>query len=156
VSHLDCCILIWRITMEENPRCKKCSRALKSPISIARGMGPKCAGVSATPGKSVRARIMRSSGTAYQNVSLDHTQSPLFPGDLPTKRSSKRELVCRRREERRRLFETRESFQCGMLLPKRKPLIYQPLDDGNWKENPSGRVISHERLQEYLKRYSFI
>ncbi len=37
--------------MEENPRCKKCKRVLKSPISIARGMGPKCAGVSTTRGK---------------------------------------------------------------------------------------------------------
>ena len=44
----------------------------------------------------------------------------LFPGDLPTKRLSKRELYRRRREERRRLFETREPFQCGVLLPKKK------------------------------------
>ena len=142
--------------MEENPRCKKCRRFLKSPISIARGMGPKCAGVSATPGKSVRARIKRSSGRAYQGAGSDHTQALLFPGDLPTKCLSKRELYRRRREERRRSFETREPFQCGMLLPKRKPLIYTPLDDGSWKENPTGRVISHERLKEYLSQYRFI
>jgi len=142
--------------MEENPRCKKCRRVLKSPISIARGVGPKCAGVSATRGKSVRSRIKQSSGRAYQSAVSDHTQAPLFPGDLQTKRLSKRELYRRRKEQRRRSFETRESFQCGMLLPKRKPLVYEPLDDGNWKENPSGRVISHERLQEYLRRYRFI
>jgi hypothetical protein len=50
----------------------------------------------------------------------------------------------------------RVPFQCGMLLPKRKPLVYTPLDDGSWKENPTGRVISHERLQEYLRQYRFI
>ena len=142
--------------MEENPRCKKCRRVLKSPISIARGMGPKCAGVSATPGKSIRVKIKRSSGIAYQSVVSNQIQTPLFPGDLPTKRLSKKESYRRRREERRRSFETREPFQCGMLLPKRKPLIYTPLDDGSWKENPTGRVISRERLQEYLKQYRFI
>ena len=156
MSHLYCCILNWRITMEENPRCKKCRRVLKSPISIARGMGPKCAGVSATPGKSVRVRIKRSSGITYQSISSNQIQTPLFPGDLPTKRLSKKELVRRRRKERRRSFELRVPFQCGMLLPKKKPLVYTPLDDGSWKENPTGRVISNERLQEYLRRYRFI
>ena len=142
--------------MEENPRCKKCKRVLKSPISIARGMGPKCAGVSATGGRSVRARNKRGSGIAYQGVGSDHTQALLFPGELPTKRLSKKELYRRQREERRHSFEMRVPFQCGMLLPKRKPLVYMPLDDGTWKENLSGRIISHERLQEYLKRYCFI
>ena len=142
--------------MEENPRCKKCGRRLKSPISIARGMGPKCAEITATFGKSVRVRNRPSSGVAYTEIDPSHMQSPLFPGDLPTKRLSKRELYRRRGEERRRLFETREPFQCGVLLPKRKPLVYTPLDDGTWRENPSGRVVSHERLQEYLTRYRFI
>ena len=156
MSHLYCCILNWRITMEENPRCKKCGRILKSPESIARGMGPKCAGVSATSGRSIHVRVKRSSGTAYQSLGSNQAQAALFPGDLPTKRLSNTELYRRRREERRRSFETRKPFQCGMLLPKRKPLVYMPLDDGSWKENPSGRVISHERLQEYLRRYRFI
>jgi hypothetical protein len=142
--------------MEKQPGCKKCGRLLKSPMSIARGMGPKCAGVTATSGKSVHARIKQSSGKAYFSVVSNHVQSPLFPNDLPKKRLSKREVYRRRREERRRLFETRESFQCGVLLPKRKPLVYIPLEDGTWKENPTGRVISHERLQEYLTHYRFI
>lgn len=142
--------------MEENPRCKKCGRRLKSPMSIARGMGPKCAGITAMAGRSVHTKNMRRAGKAYPNISPSRTQVPLFPGDLPTKRLSKRELYRRRREERRRLFETREPFQCGVLLPKRKPLVYTPLEDGTWKENPSGRVVSHERLQEYLTRYRFI
>ena len=142
--------------MEGNPRCKKCRRVLKSPISIARGLGPKCAGASATSGKSIYARMKRCSGRAYQVSSSDHTQEPLFPNELPTKRLSKNELYRRRRQERRRSFETRVPFQCGMLLPNRKPLVYTPLDDGSWKENPTGRVISHERLQEYLMKYLLI
>ena len=120
--------------MEENSRCKKCKRVLKSPISIARGMGPKCAGVSAASGKSVRVRNKQSSGKSYQGVGLDQSQAPLFLGDLPTKRLSKKELYRRRGDERRRLFETREPFQCGVLLPKKKPLVYTPLDNGIGKK----------------------
>ena len=142
--------------MEKQPRCKKCGRRLKSPMSIARGMGPKCAGITATSGKSVCVRSRPSSGLAYTEIGSSHMQAPLFPSELPKKRFGKRELFRRRKEERRRLFETREPFQCGMILPKRNPLVYTPLDDGNWRENPSGRIISHERLQEYLRQYRFI
>jgi len=142
--------------MEGKPRCKKCGRVLKSPASIARGMGPKCAGVATARGKSFRVRMKRSSGTAYQSVGTGGRQVPLFSGEIPAKPLSKREQYRRRQEERRRMFEMREAFQCGLLLPQRKPLVYVPLKDGNWMENPSGRIISHERLQEYLRRYRFI
>jgi hypothetical protein len=142
--------------MEKQPACKKCGRRLKSPISIAREMGPKCAGVISTSGKSVHARIKRGSGIPYPGAILGQMHAPLFHGDQPAKRLSKREVYRWQREERRRLFETREQFQCGVLLPKRKPLVYTPLEDGNWKENPSGRIVSHERLYEYLKRYYLI
>ena len=142
--------------MEKQARCKKCGRRLKSPMSIVRGMGPKCAGITATSGKSVRVRSRPTSGVAYTEIVPSHMQVPLFPGELPKKQLSKRELFRWRREERRRLFETREPFQCGVVLPKNKPLVYTPLEDGSWQENPSGRVISHERLQDYLKRYQFI
>jgi hypothetical protein len=142
--------------MDKQPKCKKCGRRLKSPMSIARGMGPKCAGITVTSGKSVHVRSRSSSGVACTEIGPSHMQASLFPGELPKKRLSKREVYRRRKEERRRLFETREQFQCGVLLPKRMPLVYTPLDDGFWKENPSGRIISHERLHEYLKRYSFI
>jgi hypothetical protein len=113
------------------------------------------AGIS-SPGKSVPSGVARSSGKAYAVTTFDHVQPALFSGDLPTKRLSKREMARRRKEERRRLFETREPFQCGMVLPKRKPLIYVPLADGMWRETPSGRVISHEHLQKYLTRYKII
>jgi len=142
--------------MDKQPKCKKCGRRLKSPMSIARGMGPKCAGITTTSGKSVRIRSRPTSVVAYTEIVPSHMQVPLFPGELPSKQLSKRELFRWRKEERRRLFETREPFQCGVVLPKRKPLVYTPLEDGSWQENPSGRVISHERLQQYLVRYRFI
>ena len=142
--------------MDKQPKCKKCGRRLKSPLSIARGMGPKCAGITSTSGKSFRVRSKQSSGTSYTELAIHQVQSPLFSGNMPKKRLSKRELFRIRREERRRLFETRLPFQCGVVLPKRKPLVYIPLEDGSWRENPSGRVISHDRLQAYLIRYRFI
>ncbi len=142
--------------MDKQPKCKKCGRRLKSPMSIARGMGPKCAGITVTSGKSVRIRSRPTPGITYTEIVPSHMQVPLFPGELPKKQMSKRELFRWRREERRRLFETRLPFQCGLVLPARKPLVYTPLDDGSWQENHSGRVISHERLQEYLTNYKFI
>ena len=142
--------------MYKQQRCKKCGRQLKSPMSIGMGMGPKCAGIRSTSGKSIRVQGKQSSGMAYSEPAKHHVQSPLFYGDVPNKKPSKRELFRRRKEERRRLFETRMPFQCGVVLPKRKPLMYTPLEDGTWQETPSGRVISHERLQKYLMRYRFI
>ena len=142
--------------MEGKPKCKKCGRVLKSPASVARGMGPICAGVGATRGQSVRVRTKRSFGTAYQSIGKSELQVPLFSGEMPTKPFSKREQYRRRRDERRRMFEMRLPFQCGLLLPQRKPLVYEPLADGNWQENPGGRVISHERLQQYLVKYRLI
>jgi hypothetical protein len=142
--------------MEKQPRCKKCGRRLKSPLSIAIGMGPKCAGIKPTFARRVRVRSRPSTPTAYSDKTLDQVQAPLFMGELPKKRLNKRELFSRRREERRRLFETRLPFQCGLVLPARKPLVYTPLEDGSWREDYSGRVISHERLQQYLVRFRFI
>lgn len=142
--------------MEGKPRCKKCGRILKSPASIARGVGSICAGASGTTRKIELMRAKRSSGKAYQSVGISERQSPLFLGDIPAKPESKKELYRRRREERRASFETRQPFQCGLLMPKRKPLVYEPLEDGNWQENPGGRMISHERLQQYLVKYRLI
>ncbi len=142
--------------MEGKSRCKKCGRVLKSPASIARGLGSICAGASGARGKPVRVGMKRRSGRAYQSVGASERQVPLFTGEMPAKPLSKKELSRRRREERRRFFETRRPFQCGLLLPKKKPLMYEPLEDGSWRENPSGRVISHERLQGYLRKYQFI
>ena len=142
--------------MEKQPKCKKCGRRLKSPLSIAIGMGPKCAGIKSNAGRSVCVQRKSSTRMAYPDKALDHAQAPLFTGEPPKKQLSKRELFRKRLEERRRLFESRLPFQCGIVMPARKPLVYIPLEDGSWREDYSGRVISHERLQQYLVRYQFI
>ena len=144
------------VTLEKQPRCKKCGRRLKSLLSIAIGMGPKCAGITVTSGNGVRIQSKPSSLTAYSDKSHVQVQAPLFTGELSKKRRNKREVFRRHREDRRRLFETRLPFQCGLVLPARKPMVYTPLEDGSWRESYSGRVISHERLQQYLVRYRFI
>jgi hypothetical protein len=54
------------------------------------------------------------------------------------------------------VFEARQPFQCGVFSAGKVPLVYEPAPDGGWKDNASGRVISHERLEEYLSRYQFI
>jgi hypothetical protein len=147
---------VMEVTMDKQPKCKKCGRRLKSPLSIAMGMGPKCAGIKSTSGRSIRVQSKPSSGMACSDKTPNQIQAPLFPGELPKKRLNKRELIRWRREERRRLFETRLPFQCGLVLPARKPLVYIPMEDGSWQETYSGRVISQERLQQYLVRYRFI
>jgi hypothetical protein len=142
--------------MEKQPSCRKCGRRLKSPMSIARGMGATCAGLTATFVNNIGTSDSGGSRTKYKGAGSSHLQTLLFPGDLPGKRLSTREVYSKRRSERRQSFELRKRFQCGLLLPRRKPLIYTPLDDGSWRESPSGRVISHQHLQEYLKQYKFI
>ena len=77
-------------------------------------------------------------------------------GDLSPKAIGKRDLFCQARDERRELFEQRMPFQCGVLAKTSIPVIYVPLREGEWKENHSGRVIPHEKLQAYLKRFSLI
>lgn len=142
--------------MEGQPKCKKCGRVLKSAASVARGMGSKCAGITATSGGSLRTRCKQSSGKAYQSLGASGTQTPLSPGALSTKRLSKREVFRRIKDARRRLFEERKPFQCGVLSRTGTPLVYVPAGDGGWMENHSGRIIPHEELHNYLKRYQFI
>jgi hypothetical protein len=55
-------------------RCKVCGKILHDPISIARGMGPKCAGAP-DAGKSFRSSRKQSSGRVY----LSTTQAPSMP-----------------------------------------------------------------------------
>jgi len=141
--------------MQQQVRCKKCGRVLKSPASIAMGMGPKCAGVSGG-GKSIRVRAGRRGGVPYSFGTSSGTQATFPTGEIKPRRLSKRKIARCNREERRRLFDERLPFQCGLLLPERKPIIYTPIEDGEWKESTSGRVISHDHLQNYLKRYRFI
>lgn len=60
------------------PRCKKCGRPLSDPESIARGMGPECAGISGRRGSSVRVRRQNGSGSTYDVSSTNHVTMSLF------------------------------------------------------------------------------
>lgn len=60
------------------PRCKKCGRPLSDPDSIARGMGPECAGISNSRGRSVRVRRQNGTGCAYDVPGTNHATIPLF------------------------------------------------------------------------------
>ena len=142
--------------MKGKPKCKKCGRVLKSPLSIALGMGPKCAGISLAKGQGVRVVNRRSSGVAYNGTGTGNVQTSLIPSSKPEKKVSKRELVRKQRSERRRLFEQRQSFQCGFLVGGKTPLIYEPAGEKEWKDKANGKIMSHERLQDYLTRYRFI
>ena len=142
--------------MEEQARCKKCGRALKSPASMARGMGPTCAGTTLPFGKDSSLRIRRGSAKPYSATGPNRIQNAASYGDLSTKPISKRELFRRAKDERRKLFEERRPFQCGVRTRTHTPVVYLPLGESGWKEDHSGRVIPHEKLQAYLKRFSLI
>jgi hypothetical protein len=46
------------------PRCKKCNRPLRDPVSVAIGVGPECRG-DAGGGKSVNVKVRRPRKGAY-------------------------------------------------------------------------------------------
>lgn len=58
-------------------RCKKCGRPLRDPVSIARGMGPNCAGIAST-GSSFRLNRQVQSGAVYPSVGKSHASMNLF------------------------------------------------------------------------------
>jgi hypothetical protein len=60
------------------PQCKKCRRPLRDPDSIARGMGPECAGLSGSRGKFTSIRRENGSGSIYNAPSTNHAVMPLF------------------------------------------------------------------------------
>ena len=142
--------------METAVKCKKCGRVLKSPLSIAMGMGPKCAGMTLTGKKKMNIGLQRRLGRIYNAVGSASSQIPMMISQKLEKKLSRKEQARRQREERRRLFEERRSFQCGTLVSSKTPLMYEPVDERDWKDSLSGRVLSQEQLQAYLMRYRFI
>lgn len=63
------------------PRCKKCGRSLRDPASIARGMGPECAGLSGRRGGSLHIRGKIRMGSAYGIFGTRKMETPLFALD---------------------------------------------------------------------------
>lgn len=142
--------------MEKQVRCKKCGRVLKSPASIARGIGSTCAGIGIKSGKTFQPSVRQTSTNPYSTPRTNKIHDACPDGDLSNKPASKREIFRKARDERRKLFEARRPFQCGVLTRTRTPLIYVPLGESGWKEAHSGRVIPNDKLQAYLKRFSLI
>ena len=58
-------------------RCKVCGKPLRDPMSIARGMGPKCAGIFSS-GKSFHSTSRISSGSSCSLVEGKHAAMNLF------------------------------------------------------------------------------
>ena len=58
-------------------RCKVCGKPLRDSMSIARGMGPKCAGVSSA-GRSFRSPAKVSGETLYNSTGTPHAVTSLF------------------------------------------------------------------------------
>lgn len=142
--------------METTVKCRKCGRVLKNPVSIAMGMGPKCAGVSMTTGKKLHAGNRRRVGKGYNAVGIGHSQIPLMLSLVPEDLSSRRDMTRQQREERRRLFNERRTFQCGISARSKTPLMYEPVGEKDWKDTLNGKVISQEQLQAHLIRSRLI
>lgn len=68
--------------MSPKPRCKKCGRVLKDPVSIAAGMGPVCRGGSGGGRASQAVRSRRSHGHSYDGAGHGHGADLLPLGDL--------------------------------------------------------------------------
>ena len=58
-------------------RCKVCGKPLRDPVSIARGMGRKCAGIP-NSGKSFRSTPHRANEPSYSSVGASHPTAHLF------------------------------------------------------------------------------
>lgn len=60
------------------PRCKKCGRPLRDPSSVARGMGPECAGLSVKRSRFFRVRRLNGSGITYSATDTNKKNEPMF------------------------------------------------------------------------------
>ena len=151
--------------MAQKPRCKKCGRVLRNPVSIARGMGPVCAGDTGRAGRRLKVRPRRSSGRTYDPLgnSSQLLPLPVQIADQQEPTLTKRERIRLARAEQRRSarssrkanFLSRQSFQVGINTHTREAVIYSPVAPDGWVDN-QGRQISHESLGSYLQRYQFI
>ena len=143
--------------MKSKPRCKKCGRVLRNPISIARGMGPVCAGDTGRAGRRPQVRARRSAGRTYDAVGRGTQQSllPVQIAEQPEPKITKLEGIRRIRSTRKAHFLAREPIQIGINTRTREPVIYSPVGADGWVDE-QGRQVSHEFLQSYLQRYQFI
>ena len=62
--------------MEETARCIKCGRPLSDPESIARGMGPECAGITGVPRKRYRSWVRSHGDSSYAAIGHGSAATP--------------------------------------------------------------------------------
>ena len=148
--------------MSQKHRCKKCGRVLRDPVSIARGMGPVCAGDTGRAGRRPQVRARRLTGRAYNAIGTSTQQAPLpvqaaqvREAEQPEPATTKRERIRLARSQRKADFLARQPVQVGVNARTREPVIYNPVGPDGWVDN-QGRQVSHEFLQSYLQRYQFI
>ena len=60
----------------EEIRCIKCGRPLRDPESIARGMGPECAGANGGHRKRYRSRVRSHSSSSYAAIGHSSAGTP--------------------------------------------------------------------------------
>jgi hypothetical protein len=138
--------------------CKRCGRPLRDPVSIARGLGPVCAGSSGSSSGYRPPRNRSRSGRRYAAFTNGSVQLPLFaqrndPDEPP--QTSKRARVAAAKEHRGRQFHQRQAFWCGLNGRTREPIVYSPTPEGGWTSS-NGHTTSHAALEKYLRRYGLI
>ena len=143
--------------MAQKPRCKKCGRALRNPISIARGLGPVCAGGNGKDRQRYKSRSNQSSVRTYETVGSGSTQlfAPVQSHEAPKRQPRKRERLRLVRMARKTSFLSRQSFKVGINARTREPVIFNPVGTDGWIDL-KGKHISHENLGRYLQLYHFI
>lgn len=116
------------------PRCSRCGRPLTDPVSIARGMGPVCAGSGGTGRRPPHTRAF--SGTRYAVFAKGCGQEPpsaLTNGQAEPVKLSRRARLAAARKRRRQQFQCRLSFRCGLNGRTRERIVYSPTPD--WQEH---------------------
>ncbi|HSW63814.1 MAG TPA: DUF6011 domain-containing protein [Dissulfurispiraceae bacterium] len=124
------------------PRCKKCGRTLRDPLSIARGMGPECSGAAPIKKGSSRAKVAQK-GRSPQSYSL----ASAIGKTGSVGQAVEKPLNLRR--NRAEAFYNREQFTVGKSA-------FTPLGDERWIDESTQKVIAHQYLEGWLLRYGLI
>lgn len=140
------------------PKCSRCGRVLKDPVSIARGMGPVCAGGDGSASKRHKPGFRHSSGRHYA-LGIGGSDQPLLLAQSDesevSPEKSRRTRIQASKTERRVLFQRRQKFQCGLNTRTRAPVVYFPTPEGGWT-NSEGYAATHAALEKYLVTYGWI
>ena len=167
------------MTEVSSVKCRICGRKLRNPISVAMGIGPKCAGGRPGTGRRIQARprtashrlyagnahlmtqtmpLIEMTGLTYRDQLLRLVTVPLtreqFCAELANmKRGTKRELSRMRAE----LLKARTAFCAGIfLMASGEQCKYEPIDQSSWCEVHSKRTVENLDLGTYLKQIGVV